>query len=662
LEVILDVSQLVENELHEDLVKMAKQCKSMKEDDSKTTSKSHRSADAAYLLSVLLFQGLKGVEHLETGMKWLIKAAEAGSIQARLDLPRVASALNTNLPVNIEEFMIDWLESSAVISVDRFVLDTVENKNNSLYLQLDAQVRKRWMLGPHSDEIFGTSWQLALFDAIDEYTTSADISAESMRSFSSSGEWIHHTVEATLDKFRAFIHETVPENDKMRVLKDYGNGLTWIHFACTLGLIDVLRSIKFNPSIANIQDAQGRTPLIFATACGNAELATFLISVGADASLGHDQRGNTCLHFAQLFRREKIHVMVEQLIQAGGNVNATNNKGETPIHRILQSGMSAESNYTAISTLLRYHADPCIEDEDGELPLFWAITFPQPRSFKTLLDIIRKKLLGKDFNILKANLLDHFMFVPFYERLVFAGQGYSAYLEDMINLLADPETLEEYKSLPDNGGDSAFFAACLRGATDIMKLLPQSCPYTDINEPDVEYLRPPISYAIRHGKQNVFDVLISLGANIFYKDSFDEGALHASVEYAPEMVGQILDIGIREKRLEEMLELSSVHGMTPFDKAIINGQIESAQKILNYGANFNDFRCVLAGGLKWTVLGYILQMQSTSIEQVAFLLDLGAAVVVSEDQTTVFHALAMRSQELQNEGVLRAYSNTRRNC
>lgn len=652
LEKLSDLPPLVENELQEDLMKKAKKFDRSKTDGSRDSSEVGRSAGAGYLLSVLLFQGLKGIQDWDEAMRWLILAAQAGSVQARLDLPRIALALNFRLPCDIQDSTLDWSESSVTSNVDRFVLDTLESIDESLYHRMDDEVRKGWMLGPYPSIIFGDEWEMALFDAASEYESFAHISKGSLPAFPKAGEWICHIIQATSNIFLAFLRETIPENGKIRALKPYGNGLTWIHFAATLGLIHILRSITFDVEIANVQDSRGRTPLFFATACGNSESAAFLLSVGANASIGHDDRGNTCLHFANLFEREKISEMIGRLIERGANVDAANNREESPIHRIIQSGLSAESNYTAVLALLRCHADPCVKDEDDEMPHFWAVMLQQFKTLKVLLEESEKRLSNKDFRLLKANLLDRLMFVPQYERLALAGPGYPGCLDDMIKVLADPETLQEYKSLPENGGDSVFFSASLRGATDIMKSLSKVCPFVDVNEPDSEHHRPPICYAIRHGKQNVFDTLISLDVDLFYRDNMNENALHASAEYAPEMLEQILELCRDGRRLEEMVAAPAVGGISPFDKAVINGHIDAAQVLLGYGANVNDFRCLRTGTIKRTILGYALQMPTVSIEQVRFLLESGATATVSQDQSTVFHAFAMRSQELEDEAFI----------
>jgi hypothetical protein len=281
---------------------------------------------------------------------------------------------------------------------------------------------------------------------------------------------------------------------------------------------------------------------------------------------------------------------------------------------------------------------------------YWAVVLHQPEALELLLKATRSRLSESDFLTLKANLFYHLILVPQIDMASFAGSRFPQSLDEIVRLLLDEPTLDAYKTLPDNGGDSAFYSASGRGKLELMRSICRCFPFVDVNEGEIEYNRPAIQYAIRHNKRSVVETLLSLGANLFYQDSLGENALHVAAEYAPELLDLILELSRKENTLKEMIEAISIHGITPLDKAIMSRYLDTAQTLIRSGASHDQLRCLGEGGKKTTTLGHILGMPSTSLEQVDFLLQFSANVIVSEDGSTVFHALARRSQNIHDEG------------
>lgn len=661
MERLSDLPLLIQNELRNDLIcratnKVPGTVATREEGPSLDMS---GDGDAAYLLCALLFQGRAGSQDWNEAMYWLLVAARLGLDSARLDLPRVSLAIKSQSAFDIQDLAFHWLKSSILSYQDRFALDTIESIDPPSYNQTDNEIRKCWTFRPSSVLIRDDVLQSAFYAAFSEYMSFAGIDINSFAAYLPSLQQICQMINENLSTFQMFITAVAPETGRVRALRDYGNGLTWVHFAPLLGLVEVFQGMELSAEIANVQDAVGRTALYFSTYCGNSQIATLLLEAGAAASLGHDEKDNTCLHLVNLFKHEDIARMVQLFVQSGADVNAVNNKGETPIHRILQTTISSKSNHAAVSALLQHGVNVYLEDIDGETPHYWAVTIHQLASLKLLLDTDRESLSKEDYISLKTKLLDQLMFVPQYETMVFAGPEYPTCLDETIALLADEETVEAYKTIPDNGGDSVFFTASFRGATEVMKSLRKVCPFVNMNESESEYGRPAVCYAIRHGRQDVLDTLITLGADLFYRDNMQENALHAAAEFAPEMLNRLFDICRNKGRLEEMIGTESNQGLIPFDKAVINGHLDAARKLLDYGAKINEPRCRGAGRFKTTILGCILQIPTVSVREVEFLLDLEADAIVAQDKSTVFHSFAMRSVELQDEGLSGSFDNAK---
>lgn len=86
-------------------------------------------------------------------------------------------------------------------------------------------------------------------------------------------------------------------------------------------LVKAVLKRKDVADIINLGDAQyGHTPLILAIQLGYDDIAIQLIQQGADVNI-YDKEGNSSLHYACLFRNEKL---INTLLDAGANAQAKN--------------------------------------------------------------------------------------------------------------------------------------------------------------------------------------------------------------------------------------------------------------------------------------------------------------------------------------------------
>ena len=107
----------------------------------------------------------------------------------------------------------------------------------------------------------------------------------------------------------------------------------------------------------------GATPLRVAVKGGCAEMATFLMSIGADPN-ARDGQGRTPLHWAVANGNRGL---AETLLQNGADLHAVDKDGATPLH------LSVRMNCTEIATFLMSNgADPNTRDAENRTPLHWA--------------------------------------------------------------------------------------------------------------------------------------------------------------------------------------------------------------------------------------------------------------------------------------------------
>lgn len=110
---------------------------------------------------------------------------------------------------------------------------------------------------------------------------------------------------------------------------------------------------------ANVKDARGQTPLMFAAAFGSLEAVKFLISSGADAK-AESEAGVTALHWCT-----GDAAKVRLLLDRGADVNKASRLGRTPL-------LVAAGTYGTLETvklLLQKGADVNVVDSAGFTPL-----------------------------------------------------------------------------------------------------------------------------------------------------------------------------------------------------------------------------------------------------------------------------------------------------
>jgi ankyrin repeat protein len=117
----------------------------------------------------------------------------------------------------------------------------------------------------------------------------------------------------------------------------------------------------------NFLDSNGRMPLSYPAAFGNATIAKMLLDAGARVDY-RDSAGGTALHWAAQSGHAEIITM---LLTAKATVDAQNKQGITPLMMA-----AANSKIEAIRALLAAGADPKKQDFSGRDALGWAAGKP----------------------------------------------------------------------------------------------------------------------------------------------------------------------------------------------------------------------------------------------------------------------------------------------
>lgn len=180
-----------------------------------------------------------------------------------------------------------------------------------------------------------------------------------------------------------------------RFWRGYETNWTPLMQAARQGNRDIVRLLVDRGAEINAVSSSGRAALLLAINCGNAAVGRFLISKGADLSV--TSGGSTLLHRAAY---EGLVEIAQILISRGFDINAVNERNQTPLHMALYH----ESIDTAL-LLLKKGARLDIVDKYGETPADIGIRRDFPRIVRFLLPLHRAVERGdvKDVERLTAD-------------------------------------------------------------------------------------------------------------------------------------------------------------------------------------------------------------------------------------------------------------------
>ncbi|MDH4210229.1 MAG: ankyrin repeat domain-containing protein [candidate division WOR-3 bacterium] len=138
-----------------------------------------------------------------------------------------------------------------------------------------------------------------------------------------------------------------------------------IHDASQQGDIDRVKTlVEENAELVNLADETGHTPLHYAAAGGQVEIARFLISEKADVNALNTVNQSVLLYAAYFGNAE----ITEMLIADGARLNDQDIFGRSPLHYAAR-----QRSVDALMSLIDNKANLDIRDSIGETPLHFAI-------------------------------------------------------------------------------------------------------------------------------------------------------------------------------------------------------------------------------------------------------------------------------------------------
>ena len=265
-----------------------------------------------------------------------------------------------------------------------------------------------------------------------------------------------------------------------------------------IAIIDRLRySIEWN--LEFIRVVPDHSPIFEFAREGSLDNVKEMFATGRATAKDVTRFGITLLHIASKPGNEK---MVQLLIYEGAEINASDEDGETPLHRALEFN----NNYNVAKKLIEYGADLASKTSEGDTPLH-----------NTFSDTIAE-IVSKDFHIeatssnSQGTSTSHFFAQSSRTTLDVFRKGRQF---DLANLWSR-----------DNLGRTCLHFAVSAGNLSILPYLLEQASSTEVQGKDFKGRRP-LHYAAQSSRAvHVITMLIDRGCDLYAVDDMGQTAMH----------------------------------------------------------------------------------------------------------------------------------------
>lgn len=561
-----------------------------------------RAAEATYALSLCLIQGFGCDVNLKRAEELLVRSVLAGCATAERYIYRLLGGLTTELPEPLRDVVAQNAEMAVVMFRDMKQAQDLLHINPTLYES--AMLQKKTNNGP-GIEYFG-----------------ADI-------------WDGFQV----DDPKRFLDMVGQSNSEIEDEYLLGTGLTWLHYAASRGSPGAVEALLSTPCCdVNCLTADGGwTPLFMACQAGHYEVAMLLLDQGADPTI-RTQQGGTCLHQIHEFDTAVAGTIAGRLVCGGLSVDIKNTVGkETPLATVCFALGGCDSSAIVVKALIDLGADPMERTGDGYSCVDIAAMQLDAGALDALLQ--SSLLVAEKGEEARAHALRVLMSKPLFYRLRIAGWSYETRLRAVVQALAIPQVLEAYKAMDPN--HTPLYDACHLTAVDLIPLIFEAGYGTE-----VFHGRHPLLASIKNNQAEVVKTLMVREADpSAIADPNGWNILHYAAFYFPAILSHFLSqLQRRGCDVRSLVNAGCANrGFTPFDVAIHADNFESADMLLECGAQYTEFTRRGDLDVSWDrPLFSSLHHACTSRRRLSYLLGLSEhpSLVVSSTGLTIFHLVA----------------------
>ena len=324
-------------------------------------------------------------------------------------------------------------------------------------------------------------------------------------------------------------------------------GRSPLHLASRSGTLTTVKMLVEAGADVRAVNYQGSTCLFFAAYCGHTDIVRYLVGL-PEVDLNHQiSKNHTALHLAV---QEKHADMVQVLIDAGADIETTNDEGRSPLHLA-----SCLGELIIVKMLVEAGADVRATDAGRYTCLNLAACFGHTSTVRYLVGLQEVDLHNHDI----CNALH------------LAVQEKHA---DMVQVLIDAGADIETKN--DEGRSPLLLASSLGDLTIVTKLVKAGA---DVRDTDAER-HTCLIFAACFGHTDVVRYLVSLPeVDLNHQGSNNQTALYLSVrEKHSDVVQVLIDAGAD-------IETKNDEGCSPLLEAIFLGELTIVTKLVKAGAD-----------------------------------------------------------------------------